>query len=106
MTDPYLWAKLKEDADDDPAFRDWLDKHGAWDAVENEDPARVGYRLIKTDTDGNIIVYGSTQEPVNGGVPDNTVIGKTTGNKPKTPPKGNKPGTLRITPTPVSYTHL
>ncbi|RDI65736.1 hypothetical protein [Nocardia pseudobrasiliensis] len=82
MTDPYLWGKLKEDAANDPAFMQWLVDNGVWDAVQNEDPARVGYRLIKTDTDGNIIIYGSNQEPANGWTPGDTVIGKTTGQEP------------------------
>ncbi|GAB4588859.1 hypothetical protein [Nocardia sp. IFM 10818] len=80
MTDPYLWHKLKEDAENDPAFKQWLVDQGVWTAIENEDPSTVGYRLIKVDTNGNIIVYGSQQNPVGEGIPAETVIGQTTGN--------------------------
>ncbi|MEV0359473.1 hypothetical protein AB0H71_25805 [Nocardia sp. NPDC050697] len=92
MTDPYLWAKLKQDAANDPEFKQWLIDNNAWDAVEKEDSARVGYRLAKTDTDGNIVFYGSTQEPANGWDADDTIIGKTTGNAPDTPEAERNPG--------------
>ncbi|QCQ89978.1 hypothetical protein [Rhodococcus sp. SGAir0479] len=82
MTDPYLWHKLKEDAENDPEFKQWLIDHEVWTAIENEDPSRVGYRLIKVDTKGNIIVYGSEQIPTPEGIPAETVIGQTTGNGP------------------------
>ncbi|MFC3961723.1 hypothetical protein [Nocardia jiangsuensis] len=42
MTDPYLWAKLKQDAAADPEFKQWLIDNSVWDAVQNEDPNRVG----------------------------------------------------------------
>lgn len=80
MTDPYLWAKLKEDAAADPEFKQWLMDQGVWTAIENEDPSKVGYRLIKTDTEGKIEVYGSDQLPVGEGIPSDTNIGQTTGN--------------------------
>ncbi|WP_446223498.1 hypothetical protein ACTWPB_28240 [Nocardia sp. IBHARD005] len=82
MTDPYLWQKLKEDAEKDPEFKKWLIDHEVWTAIENEDPSTVGYRLIKVDTDGNIIVYGSEQIPTREGIPAETAIGQTTGNGP------------------------
>ncbi|GAB4588208.1 hypothetical protein [Nocardia sp. IFM 10818] len=86
MTDPYLWGKLYQDGLNDPEFKQWLEGHGMWDAILNRDATTVGYRLIRTDTDGNIVVYGSTQQEANGGVPPGTDIGKTTGTKPGTPP--------------------
>ncbi len=86
VTDPYLWGKLKEDAAGDPVFKQWLIDQGVWDAIANEDPSRVGYRLSKTDTDLKTTVYGSTQEEVNGGLPGHTVTGRTTGNPDGGPP--------------------
>lgn len=79
MTDPYLWHKLKEDAAKDPEFKQWLVDHGAWTAIENEDASKVGYRLVKVDTNGKISVYGSRQIPKGDGIPADTVIGQTTG---------------------------
>ncbi len=91
MTDPYLWHKLRQDANNDPEFRQWLIDRGMLDAVMSEDPSKVGYRLIRTDTNGKIDVYGSTQTPVNDGIPDDVVVGQTTGNKPGTPEDGRNP---------------
>ncbi|MGW0249589.1 hypothetical protein ACWDYH_23475 [Nocardia goodfellowii] len=92
MTDPYLWHKLKQDADNDPEFRQWLIDRGMLEAVQAEEPTKVGYRLIRTDTNGQIDAYGSTQVPRNDGVPEDTVIGQTTGNPPGTPETERKPG--------------
>ncbi|MGF7122732.1 hypothetical protein [Rhodococcus sp. BE178] len=86
MTDPYLWHKLKQDAKNDPEFKQWLVDHGVWTAIDSEDPSRVGYRLIKVETKPNgmikTIVYGSEQIPTEHGIPAETVIGQTTGNGP------------------------
>ncbi|WP_405161598.1 hypothetical protein OG203_35505 [Nocardia sp. NBC_01499] len=82
MTDPYLWHKLKQDADNDPDFMQWLVDQGVWTAIKAEDPSKVGYRLIKVDTNGNIIIYGAEQTPTREGIPAETVIGQTTGNGP------------------------
>ncbi|MGQ4601603.1 hypothetical protein [Nocardia sp. R6R-6] len=106
MTDPYLWHKLEQDAAKDPVFTQWLIDRGMWDAVQNEDPTKIGYRLIRTDTNGKIDIYGSTQEKIGDAVPPDTEIGKTTGNKPGAPPEEQNPGptlhgVAQPLPTPV-----
>ncbi|MFF2557014.1 hypothetical protein ACFVUS_38855 [Nocardia sp. NPDC058058] len=90
MTDPYLWHKLKQDAANDPEFRQWLIDRGMLEAVENEDASKIGYRLVRTDTDGKIAIYGATQEKKDDKVPGE--IGKTTGNPPGTPEGEGNPG--------------
>ncbi|MGQ4614552.1 hypothetical protein [Nocardia sp. R7R-8] len=64
MTDPYLWHKLEQDAAKDPAFTQWLIDRGMWEAMRKEDPTKIGYRLIRTDTTGKIDIYGSSQEKI------------------------------------------
>ncbi|MFI9508412.1 hypothetical protein [Nocardia sp. NPDC052566] len=102
MTDPYLWHKLKQDAETDPEFEKWLIDRGMWDAVQNEDPTNIGYRLLRTDTNGKIDGYGSTQEKLNDNVPDDVEIGRTTGNRPGIDPADRNPGpTLRGIALPI-----
>ncbi|MEV6070660.1 hypothetical protein AB0L82_29305 [Nocardia sp. NPDC052001] len=106
MTDPYLWYKLKQDAANDPEFKQWLIDRGMLEAVEAEDASKIGYRLIKTDTNGKIQIYGSTQEKAADSTVSDSDINKTTGTPPGTPEgEGNGGPTLHgvALPMPVAF---
>ncbi|MFJ9369412.1 hypothetical protein ACIRRA_34015 [Nocardia sp. NPDC101769] len=52
------------------------------DTVMNEDPTEVGYRLIRTETNGKIDFYGSTQERKDDKVPDESKSAKSQATHP------------------------
>lgn len=103
MTDPYFWGKLKEDADNDPAFEGWLKEHGVWQTVVDEDAANAAYRLAATNPQGQTTIYGADQKRRTGAViPPDVTTGKTTGTRP---PAGQKLGpTLGVTLPPAQPT--